>query len=556
PCRHVWDSIRAATAWQPLAPRAAVRLPRAGRLPHPVTMRHDEQEDVLRAIKLGAQEHLVAKWAALSELERGSLLADLQEFDFEYVKRVFYTSMQAARAGQENKQRLEPFTDVLSLQACLLSSSAERAAWLQAGMQLLAQGKVAVLLLAGGQGTRLGSSLPKGCYDIGLPSHKSLFQLQAERLLRLQQLVAEQQLQQPQQPRQDQQAAGRPVAPRSIPWLIMTSPFTHQDTLKHFEEHAFFGLQPCQVSFFQQGSLPCLTKQGTVIMASTSQLAKAPDGNGGVFRALKTSGLLDRLQAEGVECLDCYCVDNALARLGDPLFLGYCHSKAAQVGARVVAKASADEKVGVFASREGALSVVEYSEMEPGQAMLMHGLCVSASERDPLLSAQPQAHATNPDTGALLYKWSNICMHYFSVEWLQQLQEHLAKGTAYHVAHKVIPSIDGPVQVGIKLEMFIFDPFPTAHTVALVEVSRQEQFAPNAPGSATDSPDTARAAVLAQGAAWVEAAGGVLAARQGVAGVEVSPLVSYAGEGLAGLVAGRCIVGSWDDVLQGKLKGP
>ncbi|KAL6761172.1 nucleotide-diphospho-sugar transferase [Haematococcus lacustris] len=473
-----------------------------------------------------------SSWGRRSTLlPSGQPCRSLNEFDFEYVKRVFYTSMQAARAGQENKQRLEPFTDVLSLQE---GSSAERAAWLQAGMQLLAQGKVAVLLLAGGQGTRLGSSLPKGCYDIGLPSHKSLFQLQAERLLRLQQLVAEQQLQQPQQPRQDQQAAGRPVAPRSIPWLIMTSPFTHQDTLKHFEEHAFFGLQPCQVSFFQQGSLPCLTKQGTVIMASTSQLAKAPDGNGGVFRALKTSGLLDRLQAEGVECLDCYCVDNALARLGDPLFLGYCHSKAAQVGARVVAKASADEKVGVFASREGALSVVEYSEMEPGQA-----------------------HATNPDTGALLYKWSNICMHYFSVEWLQQLQEHLAKGTAYHVAHKVIPSIDGPVQ-GIKLEMFIFDPFPTAHTVALVEVSRQEQFAPvkNAPGSATDSPDTARAAVLAQGAAWVEAAGGVLAARQGVAGVEVSPLVSYAGEGLAGLVAGRCIVGSWDDVLQGKLKGP
>lgn len=109
------------------------------------------------------------------------------------------------------------------------------------------QGKVAILLLAGGQGTRLGSTLPKGCYDIGLPSHKSLFQLQGERILKLQQLAAESQ---------------PSHASKALQWVIMTSPFTHQDTVSHFESHAYFGLQPSQVTFFQQGSLPCLTEQG------------------------------------------------------------------------------------------------------------------------------------------------------------------------------------------------------------------------------------------------------------------------------------------------------
>lgn len=182
------------------------------------------------------------------------------------------------------------------------------------------------------------------------------------------------------------------------------------------------------------------------------------------------------------------------------LFLMYC------AAARVVAKAYPEEKVGVFARRGGRLEVVEYSELDPVEAC-----------------------AVEPDSGILRYNWSNVCLHYFERRWLDGVAGRLAEEGRYHVAHKQIPSVDGKVP-GVKLELFIFDTFPMADHTALLEVRRDEEFAPvkNAPGSKADSPDTARQGILALHRRWIEAAGGAVDGDT----VEVSPLVSYAGEGL------------------------
>ncbi|GIM03887.1 hypothetical protein Vretimale_8562 [Volvox reticuliferus] len=312
----------------------------------------------------------------------------------------------------------------------------------------------------------------------------------------------------------------------------MTSTFTHADTLAHFEAHNFFGLAREQVTFFQQGFLPCFTEDGRLILETRGSLAMAPDGNGGVYLSLARSGILDAMTAAGIECLDCYCVDNSLARLGDPRFIGYCHGVAkADVGARVVAKAYPEEKVGVFALRRAAtVSTTAADTAHPGFLTVLE-----YSELDPKL-----ATATDSSTGQLYFNWSNICMHYFSVKWLRSVATQLLAGgnTPYHVARKRIPSVTGSVP-GIKLELFIFDIFPLAgDKTALVQVDRREDFAPvkNAPGSAVDSPNTARSALLSLHASWVRAAGGEVTCDEGV---EVSPLVSYAGEGLESIVLGK-----------------
>lgn len=454
------------------------------------------------------QLHLLEGCADLGEEQQEQLLGQLKAINFEYVSHIFKSSMAAADTPAAPAA---PVADVATLKG---RTPDECAAWRSAGLKLIGEGKLAVLLLAGGQGTRLGSSAPKGCYNIGLPSKKSLFQLQAERLLRLQTLAT-------------QQAGGAECPP--LRWYIMTSPATDGETKKHFKDNAFFGLKEAQVVFFSQGALPAMTEEGAIIRESSAKLAMAPDGNGGVYMALRSAGILSDMAAHGVEAVDCYCVDNAAVRLGDPLFVGYCHTKGIECGARVVAKACPEEKVGVFAMRGGALEVVEYSELDPAEAC-----------------------ASDPSTGELKYGWSNICLHYFRLDWLEAVSGRLADMGRYHIARKKIASKDGPV-AGVKLELFIFDTFPLADSTALFEVKREEEFAPvkNAPGQGlSDSPDTARDALLALHKGWVEAAGGRVSSGDGV---EVSPLVSYSGEGLEELCGGKEFASSYDVHLQAGL---
>lgn len=217
----------------------------------------------------------------------------------------------------------------------------------------------------------------QGCFDIGLPSHKSLFQLHAEQIQRLQALATDAACEGSPAPELNSPSAapaGKAECVRPIRWYIMTSAMTHTPTLAFFRAHTFFGLLESQVVFFQQGTLPCLSLTGSVVLASRTevrtsdsspsaskrgagstnraaalQVARAPDGNGGLYRALQASGALADMRAHGVESVDCVCVDNALARSGDPTFLGACLSRGVDWGARVVSKASATERVGVFA---------------------------------------------------------------------------------------------------------------------------------------------------------------------------------------------------------------
>ena len=314
----------------------------------------------------------------------------------------------------------------------------------------------------------------------------------------------------------------------------MTSAATRAKTESFFVAHEHFGLPAADVIFFDQGWLPPLTPgDGKIVLASRGAVAAAPDGNGGVFAALRASGCLADMASRGARGAYVYCVDNALVRVGDPALVGFCRARGAAAGAKVVPRAGPTEAVGVFcvdrASR--ALRVVEYTELPPALAA-----------------------AACPQSGELRFNAANVALHYFSLPFLRACcgaepprkrkageagadggEAAAAVALPYHAALKKVPCVaDGAPGApnALKLEAFIFDVYPAARRdVALLEGVRHDDFAPvkNAEGAGRDSPDTARALLCAQHRRWAQAAGATVL---GEGLFEVSAALSYAGEGL------------------------
>jgi UDP-N-acetylglucosamine/UDP-N-acetylgalactosamine diphosphorylase len=449
-------------------------------------------EEILGLLEQNRQQHILRHYHGLSPEKKKSFLRDLQGLD---LKLIFDLHKKFSAEGNTGRPFQEicpaPIVNIPGAPAEIRAREEAR----QLGERLIRENQVALLIVAGGQGSRLGFEGPKGKFGITPVKKKSLFQLFAE--------------------------ATKAISLRyhaRIPLLIMTSPGNRQETRQFFESHNSFGLDGDTVHFFEQEMLPTLTPDGQLILRDDMHLLVNPDGHGGSLKALHKSGLLEKLIQKGYTELFYFQVDNPLVRIADPVFIGHHKREGAEISTKVVRRREPEEKVGIYGTVNGKPVVVEYSDFHP------------------------EEYRALDEKGNLRHWAGSIAVHMISLSFIRRLNLH-GFALPYHRAVKdaEVPGPGGkPTTIkSWKFETFVFDSIPLASKTCCLEVSREEEFSPVKNQKGNDSPDTARAALERLHRGWLREAGAVLAPE---ARVEISPLYALDREELIRKLKGQTLL--------------
>jgi UDP-N-acetylglucosamine/UDP-N-acetylgalactosamine diphosphorylase len=446
------------------------------------------QSHLLAILRPYGQEHLLAFWDDLDPGQRESLAQQIEAIDFGLLRRLYEGCGQhenlrevAARSGPPPAFRLDTARNAFTPQQA--QKRAEES---------LRAGQIGAILVAGGQGTRLGFDHPKGMFPIGPLSNKTLFQIHVEKIVA---------------------AARRYRVP--IPLYLMTSPATHDETVAFFTAHGRFGLPAEDLIIFCQGTMPAIDAQtGRVLLETPGRIATSPDGHGGALAAMARSGVLQDIERRGIHHLFYFQVDNPLVDICGREFVGYHLLADAEMSTQVIAKRDPLERVGNVVLVDGHLMVIEYSDLP-----------------------DDSANRRNPD-GSLALWAGSIAVHVFDAALLRRLAG-TADGLPFHIAHKKVAHVDTagqPIEPkrpnAIKFERFIFALMPQSRNAIVVEVDPARAFGPlkNASGAKEDTPESVRAQLSALHRIWLRQAGADVP--DDVA-MEVSPLVALDAEELA-----------------------
>lgn len=431
-------------------------------------------EKVMSILHKYGQQHILEHLKSLAPAEHNAFITYLASFDLKLAFELYNSFSLSLHNSPivSNMQPAEIITIPQTASQILKYNEAK-----QTGQNILKHGKVAVLIVAGGQGSRLGFDGPKGILPISPLQKKSLFQLFAEQVLAI---------------------CSRYQT--TIPFLIMTSKENNEQTTMFFDDNAYFGLNKNDVHFFSQEMIPSVTPEGKLLLQGRTEIYANPNGHGGSLKALSDSGLLDMLLGQGCTELF-YCqVDNPLVKIADPVFLGYHAMKKAEASTKVVRRRSVTEKVGIYLLCNGKDAIVEYSDMDP------------------------EFMSALDNKGNILFWAGNTAIHAFSLSFVKRMTEH-GFSLPFHCAKKRI-SLNGEGCDTIsyrdvwKFETFIFDAIPLADVANCMEIERREEFSPIKNKDGEDSPDTARIAMIDRSLSWLKDAG--ISVSSGTT-IEISP---------------------------------
>lgn len=318
------------------------------------------------------------------------------------------------------------------------------------GMDAIRDAKVGAVLLAGGQGSRLGFDHPKGMFNMGKTRDLYIFQCLIQNLMRV-----------------------TDEAEAYVPLLIMTSEQNDAETRAFLKEHDYFGYSADNVHFFKQETEPAVDEAGKILMNAPDQIVLSPNGNGGWFSSMQRAGLLKTVEELGIEWLNVFAVDNVLQQIADPVFIGATIASGCASGGKVVSKAAPDERVGVLCLEDNKPSIVEYYEMTEEMRTLRN------------------------EDGSLAYRFGVILNYLFRVD---ALMDTLGSDFPLHIAHKKIPYINQEGEYvkpeepnGYKFETLVLDMVHMQDSCLAFEVERAKEFAPVKNATGVDSVETAQA---------------------------------------------------------------
>jgi len=405
------------------------------------------EKELFDRLEEHGQEHIIEAYKKLDAAGKEKLAAQVEKIDWSIVAMAGHGDLAQERG------KLEPLS---ALEVSEIEKN--RAKYETLGLDSIRAGKVGAVLLAGGQGTRLGSDGPKGKYNIGLTKEVFIF----ERLIRNLSDVTDK-------------------AGCYVPLYVMTSDKNNDETIAFFEEKNYFGYPKDYVLFFKQEMAPSVDFNGKLYMEAPDSLSLSPNGNGGWFYSMAVTGVLKDVKARGVEWLNIFAVDNVLQRIADPVFVGATLDSGCVSGAKVVRKAEPMEKIGVLCLEDGRPSIVEYYEM-----------------------TEEIINSRNAD-GELSYNFGVILNYLFRVD---KLEEIMNAKMPVHVVEKKIPYINEKGEVikpetpnGYKFELLVLDMIHLFENCLSYEVVRDYEFAPIKNKTGVDSVESARALLQKNGVA-------------------------------------------------------
>ncbi len=404
-------------------------------------MKNQTLENLLKKYN---QSHLLKYYDDLNSSERDILSMQINDIDWGFMDYL-------------NHPKKDKTGTIAPIQALSISKIAEnRDYYHRLGINTIKENKLALLLLAGGQGTRLGHDKPKGCFNMGITKELPIFKLLIDNTLKV---VKE--------------------ADTWIPLYIMTSDINYDDTTNFFKDNNYFGYNPDYITFFVQELNPATDFEGKILMNSTHTLALSPNGNGGWFSSMNKAGLLEEVLSGSLEWINVFAVDNVLQGIADPTFLGATIAENKMCGSKVVRKAFPEEKVGAICTENGKPHIIEYYEL-----------------------SDEMMHQTTED-GSLAYGFGVTLNYLFPIS---KLKETLDNTMPLHIVKKAVPYIDETGNLinpttpnGFKFETLALDLIHEMDDCLVFEVDREKEFAPVKNKEGVDSIDTARALLIKNG---------------------------------------------------------